>query len=51
VEEAIAFRQGCASGKSPTPIAELSTVTRLTFAAMESLRTGEPVSLVAPESA
>jgi hypothetical protein len=32
-------------------MAELSTVTRLTFAAMESLRTGEPVSLVAPESA
>lgn len=51
VEEAIAFRQGCASGKSPTPIAELSTVTRLTFAAMESLRTGEPVSLAVPESA
>lgn len=45
VEEAAAFRQGCRSGDSPTPMTDFGTVTRLTFAAMESLRTGDPVSL------
>lgn len=45
VEEGIAFRAGCLSGKSPISMTELTTVTRLTFAAMESLRTGEPVTL------
>ncbi|MCF6287548.1 MAG: Gfo/Idh/MocA family oxidoreductase, partial [Candidatus Hydrogenedentes bacterium] len=45
VEEARAFREGCASGISPTPMETLSTVTRLTFAAMESLRCGESVAL------
>ncbi len=44
-EEARAFRNGCASGIAPIPMAEMIAVTRLTFAAMESLQTGEPVWL------
>jgi predicted dehydrogenase len=45
VEEARAFRAGCLSGQAPIAMAEMATVTRLTFAAMESLATGEPVWL------
>lgn len=48
VEEAKAFRAGCASGTPPIPMADMSTVTRLTFAAMDALRTGDPVELRAP---
>jgi len=44
-EEARAFRDGCASGIPPIPMADMAAVTRLTFAAMESLRTGAPVGL------
>lgn len=45
VEEARAFRTGCATSISPIPLADLTTITRLTFAAMQSLQTGEPVRL------
>ena len=45
VQEAAAFRAGCLRGESPIPFAELAEVTRTTFAAMESLRTGEPVKI------
>lgn len=50
VEESVAFRLGCNRGESPTPMAELSVVTRLTFAVMESLRTGASVALSSAES-
>jgi len=50
-EEARAFREGCRTGTPPIPMRELASVTRLTFAAMESLRTGEPVSVTSMDAA
>lgn len=45
MEEARAFLDGCRGGAAPIPMAAMASVTRQTFAAMESLRTGMPVDL------
>ena len=50
VEEARAFREGCRTGVPPIAMAEMASVTRQTFAAMASLRTGEPVDLAVDRS-